>query len=148
MVSSFAYFGRRISQSLLLLLFSSSERISSDIASEMAKNIHRIINGAKSNAKGFVTDVAPTISEWSEVWKEKKGKNMNEKNKNENIFTREWVSASTYIKILTNPHTRPFFSSKFNVEKLCSKLQPLNSIVDIENKYYFFIFLNKKVSKV
>jgi hypothetical protein len=43
----------------------------------MAKNIHKIINGAESKAKGFVTDVAPTISE-SEVKFETKRKERKE----------------------------------------------------------------------
>lgn len=60
---------------------------------------------------------------------------MNEKNKNENIFKRDWVNVSTCIHKFLYTHTLREMGKSF-----ARGFQPL--AWDIENKYYFSFFYN------
>lgn len=129
MVSSCLFWKKRLTIAFFIIIFFERENLIRYCLrnDEKYMYIHRIINGAKSDAKGFVTDVAPAISE--QKVKFLRRKNMNEKNKNENVFKR--VNVSTYINSYTYRHSEN--------GKLGSRLQPF--IVDISKINIVFHFL-------
>lgn len=94
-----------------LWLFCLSEKISSDIASKIARKMYTKNNQTrpKSKAKGFVTDVAPAISE-------KREKNMNEKN--ENIYSRESVCIHKFLHTHTHKNFLRMQSSRSRLSTL------------------------------